>query len=133
MAHIINRGGTIFYTARSDEFRTEEGQKKAVATCKLLGSEGVVAIGVDGTFRGCLALSKHGIPGTIDNDIGCTHYSIGYDTAANTAVEAIDRFHDPLLSPKIGMEIFDFQQIHTPLTSPSISGQWHRAGRRPRS
>ncbi|HIS52128.1 MAG TPA: 6-phosphofructokinase [Candidatus Onthomonas avicola] len=103
VAHIINRGGTILYTARSDEFRTEEGQKKAVATCKLLGIEGVVAIGGDGTFRGCLALSKHGIsvvgiPGTIDNDIGCTHYSIGYDTAANTAIEAIDRLRDTMQS-----------------------------------
>lgn len=103
VAHIINRGGTILYTARSDEFRTEEGQQKAVATCKLLGIQGIVAIGGDGTFRGCLALAKHGIsvvgiPGTIDNDIGCTHYSIGYDTAANTAVEAIDRLRDTMQS-----------------------------------
>ena len=99
VAHIINRGGTILYTARSDEFRTEAGQKKAVATCKLLGIEGVVAIGGDGTFRGCLALSKHGIsvvgiPGTIDNDIACSEYTIGYDTAMNTAVEAIDKLRD---------------------------------------
>lgn len=103
VAHIINRGGTILYTARSDEFRTEAGQQKAVATCKLLGINGIVAIGGDGTFRGCLALSKHGIsvvgiPGTIDNDIGCTHYSIGYDTAANTAIEAIDRLRDTMQS-----------------------------------
>lgn len=103
VAHILNRGGTILYTARSAEFRTEEGRKKAVATCKLLGIEGIVAIGGDGTFRGCLALSKHGIsvvgiPGTIDNDIGCTHYSIGYDTAANTAIEAIDRLRDTMQS-----------------------------------
>ncbi|MCD8384224.1 MAG: 6-phosphofructokinase [Clostridiales bacterium] len=103
VAHIINRGGTILYTARCEEFKTEEGQQKAVATCKLLGIEGVVAIGGDGTFRGCLALSRHGIsvvgiPGTIDNDIGCTHYSIGYDTAANTAIEAIDRLRDTMQS-----------------------------------
>ncbi len=103
MAHIINRGGTILYTARCEEFKTEEGQQKAVATCKLLGIDGVVAIGGDGTFRGCLALSRHGIsvvgiPGTIDNDIGCTHYSIGYDTAANTAIEAIDRLRDTMQS-----------------------------------
>lgn len=103
VAHIINRGGTILYTARSEEFLTEAGQKKAVATCKLLGIEGIVAIGGDGTFRGCLALSKYGIsvvgiPGTIDNDIGCTHYSIGYDTAANTAIEAIDRLRDTMQS-----------------------------------
>ncbi|MBQ3089833.1 MAG: 6-phosphofructokinase [Oscillospiraceae bacterium] len=101
--HIINRGGTILYTARSDEFRTEAGQKKAVATCKLMGIDGVVAIGGDGTFRGCLALARHGIsvvgiPGTIDNDIGCTHYSIGYDSAANTAIEAIDRLRDTMQS-----------------------------------
>ncbi|MCD7802042.1 MAG: 6-phosphofructokinase [Clostridiales bacterium] len=103
VAHIINRGGTILYTARCEEFKTEEGQQKAVATCKLLGIDGVVAIGGDGTFRGCLALSRHGIsvvgiPGTIDNDIGCTHYSIGYDTAANTAIEAIDRLRDTMQS-----------------------------------
>ncbi|MCD8047322.1 MAG: 6-phosphofructokinase [Clostridiales bacterium] len=103
VAHIINRGGTILYTARCEEFKTEEGQQKAMATCKLLGIDGVVAIGGDGTFRGCLALSRHGIsvvgiPGTIDNDIGCTHYSIGYDTAANTAIEAIDRLRDTMQS-----------------------------------
>ncbi|MCD7760512.1 MAG: 6-phosphofructokinase [Clostridiales bacterium] len=103
VAHIINRGGTILYTARCEEFKTEEGQQKAVATCKLLGIDGVVAIGGGGTFRGCLALSRHGIsvvgiPGTIDNDIGCTHYSIGYDTAANTAIEAIDRLRDTMQS-----------------------------------
>ena len=74
VAHIINRGGTMLYTARSEEFMTEEGQKKAVNTCKLLGLDGIVAIGGDGTFRGALALSKFGIsvvgiPGTIDNDI----------------------------------------------------------------
>ena len=103
IAHIINRGGTILYTARSDEFPTEEGQQKAVATCKLLGLEGIVAMGGDGTFRGLLELSKHGIsvvgvPATIDNDISCTDYTIGYDTAANTAVEAIDRLRDTMQS-----------------------------------
>lgn len=103
VSHIINRGGTILYTARSDEFPTEEGQQKAVATCKLLGLEGIVAMGGDGTFRGLLELSKHGIsvvgvPATIDNDISCTDYTIGYDTAANTAVEAIDRLRDTMQS-----------------------------------
>ena len=103
VAHILNRGGTILYTARSEEFRTEQGQAKAAATCKLMGIEGIVAIGGDGTFNGCLALAKHGIsvigiPGTIDNDIGCTSYSIGFDTAANTAVEAIDRIRDTMQS-----------------------------------
>ena len=66
VAHIIDRGGTILYTARSEEFRTEEGQKKAVSTCKLLGLDGIVAIGGDGTFRGALALSKYGISVVID-------------------------------------------------------------------
>ena len=103
VSHIINRGGTILYTARSDEFPTEEGQQKAVATCKLLGLDGIVAMGGDGTFRGLLELSKHGIsvvgvPATIDNDISCTDYTIGYDTAANTAVEAIDRLRDTMQS-----------------------------------
>ena len=103
VAHIINRGGTMLYTARSTEFMTEEGQQKAVNTCKMLGLEGIVAIGGDGTFRGALALSKHGIsvvgiPGTIDNDIACTNYCIGFDTAANTAIECIDKLRDTMQS-----------------------------------
>ena len=89
--HIINRGGTMLYTARSEEFRTVEGQQRAAATCKLLGLDGIVGIGGDGTFRGLKEFSKQGIsvvgvPATIDNDIVCTDYTIGYDTAANTAV-----------------------------------------------
>ncbi len=103
IAHTINRGGTILYTARSKEFMTEEGQKKAVSTCKFLGLDGIIAIGGDGTFRGARALSKHGInviciPATIDNDISCTNYSIGFDTAANTAIECIDRLRDTMQS-----------------------------------
>ena len=103
ISHTINRGGTILYTARSKEFMTEEGQKKAVSTCKFLGLEGIIAIGGDGTFRGARALSKHGInvvciPATIDNDINCTNYSIGFDTAANTAIECIDRLRDTMQS-----------------------------------
>ena len=103
IAHIINRGGTILYTARSQEFMTEEGQKKAVSTCKFLGLDGIVAIGGDGTFRGAQALSRYGvnvvgIPGTIDNDIGCTNYGIGFDTAANTAIECIDKLRDTMQS-----------------------------------
>ena len=103
VSHIINRGGTILYTARSDEFRTEAGQQKAVGTCRLLGLDGIVAIGGDGTFRGAQALSKYGIsvigiPATIDNDIVCTDYTIGFDTAANTAVEAIDKLRDTMQS-----------------------------------
>ena len=103
VAHIINRGGTILYTARSKEFMTEEGQQKAVNTCKLLGLEGIVAIGGDGTFRGAQALSRHGIavvgvPATIDNDIACSNYCIGFDTAANTAIDCIDKLRDTMQS-----------------------------------
>lgn len=103
ISHTIDRGGTILYTARSKEFMTEEGQKKAVSTCKFLGLDGIVAIGGDGTFRGAKALSSHGvnvicIPATIDNDISCTNYSIGFDTAANTAIECIDRLRDTMQS-----------------------------------
>lgn len=103
VAHTINRGGTILYTARSKEFMTEEGQRKAVSTCKFLGLDSIIAIGGDGTFRGALALSKYGInvigiPGTIDNDISCTNYCIGFDTAANTAIECIDKLRDTMQS-----------------------------------
>ncbi len=103
ISHIINRGGTILYTARSKEFLTEEGRRKAVSTCKFLGLDGIVAIGGDGTFRGARELSKHGvnvicIPATIDNDIDCTNYSIGFDTAANTAIECIDKLRDTMQS-----------------------------------
>ena len=103
VSRIINRGGTILYTARSEEFRTAEGQAKAAGVCKLLGLDGIVAIGGDGTFRGALALSKYGInvigiPGTIDNDISCTNYCIGFDTAANTAIECIDKLRDTMQS-----------------------------------
>jgi len=103
VSHIINRGGTILYTARSKEFMTEEGQKKAASTCKFLGLDSVIAIGGDGTFRGALALSRFGInvvciPATIDNDINCTNYSIGFDTAANTAIDCIDKLRDTMQS-----------------------------------
>ena len=103
VSRIINRGGTILYSARCDEFRTQEGQQKAANTCKLLGLDGLVAIGGDGTFRGAQDLSKFGIsvvgiPGTIDNDIVCTDYTIGFDTAANTAIECIDKLRDTMQS-----------------------------------
>ena len=103
VSRIINRGGTILYSARSKEFTTEEGQKKAVSVCKLLGLDSIIAIGGDGTFRGAKALSKHGInvigiPATIDNDICCTNYSIGFDTAANTAIDCIDKLRDTMQS-----------------------------------
>ena len=103
VSHTINRGGTILYTARSKEFITEEGQRKAASTCKFLGLDSVIAIGGDGTFRGAQALSKFGvnvigIPATIDNDIGCTNYCLGFDTAANTAIECIDKLRDTMQS-----------------------------------
>ena len=103
VSHIIDKGGTILYTARSKEFMTEEGRDQALATCKLLGLDGIVSIGGDGSFRGLVELAKQGIsvvgvPATIDNDIVCTDYTIGYDTAANTAVEAIDRLRDTMQS-----------------------------------
>ena len=110
VSHIIDKGGTMLYTARSEEFMTEAGRAKALSTCKLLGLDGIVAIGGDGTFRGALALSRQaaasgygglrvaGIPATIDNDIGCSHYTIGFDTACNTAVECIDKLRDTMQS-----------------------------------
>ena len=103
VSHTINRGGTFLYTARSNEFMTEEGQRKAVSTCKFLGLDSVIAIGGDGTFRGARALSHYGInvigiPATIDNDISCTNYCIGFDTAVNTAIECIDKLRDTMQS-----------------------------------
>ena len=103
VSRIINRGGTVLYTARSEEFRTEQGRKKAAEVCRLFGIDGLVAIGGDGTFRGLLEFSKYGIatvgvPATIDNDIACTDYTIGFDTAVNTAIEAVDRLRDTMQS-----------------------------------
>ena len=103
VSRIINRGGTILYTARSKEFMTAEGQQRAANTCKFLGLDSIIAIGGDGTFRGAQALSKFGInvigiPATIDNDIGCTHYCLGFDSAANTAIECIDKLRDTMQS-----------------------------------
>ena len=99
VSNIINRGGTILYSARSPEFKTEEGMKKAIEICKEHNMEGVVVIGGDGSFRGARDLSLRGIPcvgipGTIDNDIACCDYTIGYDTAMNTAMEMVDRLRD---------------------------------------
>ena len=103
VGHILNRGGTILYTARSEDFMSEKGRLRAVSTCKMLGIDAVVAIGGDGTFRGALELSRLGvpvvgIPATIDNDVGCTNYTIGFDTACNTAIECIDRLRDTMQS-----------------------------------
>lgn len=99
VSDIIHRGGTMLYTARSDEFRTLEGQKKAADNCRANGIDGVVVIGGDGSFRGAQDLSRQGIPcigipGTIDNDISCCEYTIGYDTALNTCMDMIDKLRD---------------------------------------
>lgn len=104
VANIIQRGGTILLTARSQEFLTEEGRAKAYAKLQAAGIEGLVAIGGDGTFRGALCLVEEhgmpvvGVPGTIDNDLYGTDYTIGFDTAVNTALEAIDRIRDTAAS-----------------------------------
>lgn len=95
----IQRGGTILGTARCSEFRTEEGQKKGADICKKYGIDGVIVIGGDGSYRGAQALARHGIntigiPGTIDLDIACTDYTVGFDTAINTAMQAIDKVRD---------------------------------------
>lgn len=99
VSDIMQHGGTALFTARSPEFNTPEGVRKAADTCKKLGIDGVVVIGGDGSFRGARDLTGAGVlcigvPGTIDNDIACTDYTIGYDTALNTAMEMIDRIRD---------------------------------------
>ncbi len=95
----IQRGGTLLQTARCQEMRTEEGQQKAAAICKKYGIDGLVVIGGDGSFAGAQKLANLGVrtiglPGTIDLDIACTDYTIGFDTAVNTAMEAIDKIRD---------------------------------------
>ena len=99
VSDIITRGGTILYSARCPEFKTEEGLQKAVSTCKKFGIDGMVIIGGDGSFRGARDLSLRGIPciglpGTIDNDLYGTDNTIGYDTTMNTIVECVDRIRD---------------------------------------
>lgn len=99
VSDIIHRGGTLLYTARCLEFKTEEGMAKAIENCKQFGIEGIVVIGGDGSFRGAADLSAHGIasvgiPGTIDNDITSSEYSIGYDTALDTIMQMVDRIRD---------------------------------------
>jgi 6-phosphofructokinase 1 len=99
VSDIIQRGGTILYTARSKEFMTTEGQDKGAEICRKHGIDGLVVIGGDGSFRGAADLAARGIntvglPGTIDLDITCTDYTIGFDTAVNTAMEAIDKVRD---------------------------------------
>ncbi|MCI1982907.1 MAG: 6-phosphofructokinase [Oscillospiraceae bacterium] len=103
VSDIIHRGGTMLYTARSPEFNTPEGVQKAADNCRKIGIDGVVVIGGDGSFRGARDLTNAGIPcigvpGTIDNDIASSEYTIGFDTAVNTAVEMIDRLRDTMES-----------------------------------
>ncbi len=99
VSDIIHRGGTVLYTARSPRFKTEEGMAEAIANCKKFGIEGIAVIGGDGSYRGARDLSLRGIPcvgipGTIDNDISSTQYTIGFDTAMNTAMEMVDKIRD---------------------------------------
>ena len=99
VSDIIQKGGTVLYTARCSEFRTAEGQQKGAEICKKHGIDGLVVIGGDGSFQGGQKLAHLGInticiPGTIDLDIACTEYTIGFDTAVNTAMEAIDKIRD---------------------------------------
>ncbi len=99
VSDIIHRGGTVLYTARSPLFKTEEGLKMAIDNCKKFGISGIVVIGGDGSYRGARDLSLRGIPcvgipGTIDNDISSTDYTIGFDTAMNTAMHMVDKLRD---------------------------------------
>lgn len=99
VADIIGKGGTVLYTARCKSFMTAEGQQKAADICRKHGIDGIVVIGGDGSFRGAqklshLGINTIGVPGTIDLDIACTDYTIGFDTAINTAMEAIDKIRD---------------------------------------
>lgn len=104
VADIIQRGGTILLSARSEEFKTFEGRKKAIEKIRKAEIEGLVVIGGDGSFRGAQKLAEEfdfnviGVPGTIDNDIPCTDYSIGYDTAMNTIIGAINNVRDTATS-----------------------------------
>lgn len=100
---IIHRGGTMLFSARCDEFKTEEGQLKGIKQLEKLGIEGLIVIGGDGSYRGAQALSEHGfpcigVPGTIDNDICGTQFTIGFDTALNTVIDAIDKIRDTATS-----------------------------------
>lgn len=99
VSNIINDGGTMLYSDRCLEFKTPEGMAKAVATCEKYEIDGIVCIGGDGTFKGAIDLTRNGIPaialpGTIDNDITSTDYTIGFDTAVNTTIEMVDRLRD---------------------------------------
>ena len=100
VSNIIQRGGTVLKTARSKEFNTEAGLEKAGKVCRHLGMDGLIVLGGDGSFRGARDFSRHtgivtvGVPATIDNDISCTDYTIGFDTALNTVMEMVDKVRD---------------------------------------
>ena len=103
VSNIINKGGTVLYTARASEFKETSGMEKALKTCRENHIDGIVAIGGDGTFRGATDLSSHGIPtigltGTIDNDITATDYTVGFDTAMNAILDCVDRLRDTIES-----------------------------------
>ena len=107
VSNTIERGGTILFTARCKEFMTEEGQQRGAEICRKHGIDGIVVIGGDGSFRGAqklanLGINTIGVPGTIDLDISCTEYTIGFDTAVNTAMEAIDKVLDTSTSHERG-------------------------------
>lgn len=99
VSETLQKGGTILQTARCNEFKTEEGVKKAIEISRVFGLDGLVVIGGDGSFKGARELCKHGLPtialpGTIDNDIGCSEYTVGYDTCLNTVKDAVDKIRD---------------------------------------
>lgn len=99
VSDVVDKGGTVLFTARCAEFRTEEGQRKGAEICRKHGIDGLVVIGGDGSFAGAqklanLGINTVGVPGTIDLDIACTEYTIGFDTAVNTAMQAIDKVRD---------------------------------------
>ena len=113
---LLQRGGTVLYTARCNEMMTEAGQARAADNCKYLGIDGLICCGGDGTYRGALSLARLGvpcigIPGTIDNDIGCTEYTIGFDTACNTAIQCIDKLRDTM-------------QSHERISVVEVMGRW---------
>ena len=112
VSDIVDKGGTILFTARCSEFRTEDGQRKGAEICKKHGIDGLVVIGGDGSFAGAQKLAGFGVntvgvPGTIDLDIACTEYTIGFDTAVNTAMQAIDKVRDTSTSQMLERFLFD--------------------------
>lgn len=129
VSDIIHRGGTILHTARCEEFKTDEGQKKAIENLKAAGIDGLLVIGGDGSLRGAAAISEKnipavGIPATIDNDIPFTDYSIGFDTALNTVVEAVNKVRDTASSHEriFLIEVMGRRSGHIALYSGLASG-----------